>query len=522
MNRNVFSKIFEPEVMIAMATVILLLISVIAILTNMVFFPILIMVAILGTVYLFKEPRKTFFLMVGLRFLIDLTDILGISVGPLSLMVVFSGASSIFFSYLILANLRNGIDKNPLFHPFLWYLGLLFVGAIRAVEMRFIIDEFLRLYGSILVLFVGVFFLKKKGDAEKLLMIMVLSGILPLISAVYHYFDGQMDRIILHEEPRLLGGYKNLRQAGLMSYVFSALGAFWVYNAKNWKWLLFFLVYFLVAVTYLFLTKTRATLIIFGVTIGIFYVLTKRYTPIVAAVGLGLLIVLFNIGNVQDRFSDFFLLWEYTQERNVDMEALAKVGSGRYGLWTNSFSEFLKGDYGDLILGWGYGYHYIFTRANYSPFSLVMGGYVDVHNDFLRVLYEIGPIGVMLFHGMMFMVVWYGFKLIKISKESIHTDIAAMGIAVSFGFFTNQLLSNGINTRVSPAWGYWCFALTIFILLRQYKDESEGKEKQKEKPVIPQWQKNLSALPMIQIIQKEREKEQQTQDEKIHILHLKK
>ena len=29
---------------------------------------------------------------------------------------------------------------------------------------------------------------------------MVLSGILPLLSAIYHYLDGQMDRIILHEE----------------------------------------------------------------------------------------------------------------------------------------------------------------------------------------------------------------------------------------------------------------------------------------------------------------------------------
>ena len=41
-------------------------------------------------------------------------------------------------------------------------LGLLFVGAIRAVELRFIIDAFLRLYGSILVLFVGVFLEEKR------------------------------------------------------------------------------------------------------------------------------------------------------------------------------------------------------------------------------------------------------------------------------------------------------------------------------------------------------------------------
>ena len=88
-----------------------------------------------------------------------------------------------------------------------------------------------------------------------------------------------------------------------------------------------------------------------------------------------------------------------------------------------------------------------------------------------------------------------------------------------FGFFTNQLLSNGINTRVSPAWGYWCFALTIFILLREYQEENNTKRK--EKHSIPQWRKNLSSLPLVQIIQKEREKEQQEQDEKIHVLNIK-
>ena len=103
MNRNVFSKIFEAEVMIAIATVILLTISaMMQFFANMVLFPILIMIAILGTIYLFKEPRKTFFLMIAVRFLIDLSDRLGISVGPFSLMVVFSGASSVFFTYLIL------------------------------------------------------------------------------------------------------------------------------------------------------------------------------------------------------------------------------------------------------------------------------------------------------------------------------------------------------------------------------------------------------------------------------------
>ena len=88
MNRNIFSKLFDAEVMIAMATVVLLTISVVAILTDLILFPFLIMIAILGTVYLFKEPRNTFFLMIFIRIIIDLSHILKVNVGPFSLMVV--------------------------------------------------------------------------------------------------------------------------------------------------------------------------------------------------------------------------------------------------------------------------------------------------------------------------------------------------------------------------------------------------------------------------------------------------
>ena len=128
---------------------------------------------------------------------------------------------------------------------------------------------------------------------------------------------------------------------------------------------------------------------------------------------------------------------------------------------------------------------------------------------------------------MMFMVVWYGLKAHqKISKDSTHTDIGAMGIAVSFGFFTNRLLSNGINPRVTPVWGYWCFALAIFILLREYEEEARKKEpKDPSKNQLPKWQQGISHLPLIQIVQRERERnqqrEQREQEEKVHVLKVK-
>ena len=61
--------------------------------------------------------------------------------------------------------------------------------------------------------------------------------------------------------------------------------------------------------------------------------------------------------------------------------------------------------------------------------------------------------------------------------------------------------------------GVLVFCSNHFILLREYQEENNTKRK--EKHSVPQWRKNLSSLPLVQIIQKEREKEQQEQDEKI-------
>ena len=103
------------------------------------------------------------------------------------------------------------------------------------------------------------------------------------------------------------------------------------------------------------------------------------------------------------------------------MEALAKVGSGRYGL--GQILVNMKGDYGDLI-GLGIRISLYFTELTILRLLWLWEG-MSMFTMTLRVPYEIGPIGVILFHGMMFMVVWYGFKLIKVSKKSIHTDIGA-------------------------------------------------------------------------------------------------
>ena len=72
MNRNIFAKLFEPEVMIAFATVILLSISAVAVFTNLVLFP---DSDRNRELFIIQKPRNTFFLMIAIRIMIDLSHV---------------------------------------------------------------------------------------------------------------------------------------------------------------------------------------------------------------------------------------------------------------------------------------------------------------------------------------------------------------------------------------------------------------------------------------------------------------
>ena len=450
----------------------LLLLSILTIFTNSIALPFIILIGSVGGLFIIQYPKRMFFLMVVLRIVLDLGHSLPYKVGGLNLLALYSGLSIVLFTIFGVLIIKNDIEHNPLFHPFVWFVVILIFAAIRSYQPRFMIDEFLRLYGSPLVLLVGCSLLKQKGDAQKLLFFMMLAGIPCLLSGIYAYFDGQMSRLTLQNEKRLMGSYENLRLASLMSFFFAHIGLYWFINTKNkLKKSLCFL-YFLIATLFLFLTKTRATMLIYIMSFSIFLWLTNRKTPVYFGFFCILTIILTN-ANIQDRFKDLYLIFVYVQDNNIDLDTMAKLGSGRYGLWSTSFEQFLEGSIAEVILGWGYGYHYVFTRANYGPFVNVQGGFVDVHNGVLRTLYQTGIVGMLLFHGMMLIVARYGFNLSKNAKTSLNRDLGALCVGITVGLLINQGMSNGINNRVTPGWCFWAIGAAVLIAHREQEDEDD-------------------------------------------------
>ena len=301
---------------------------------------------------------------------------------------------------------------------------------------------------------------------------MMLAGIPCLLSGVYAYFDGQMSRLNLQNQARLMGSYENLRLASLMSFFFANIGLYWYLNTKDRIKKLFYLSYFVIASLFLFLTKTRATMVIYIVSFSIFLWLTNRRKPVYFGL-FCIMAIIFTNTNIQDRFKDLYLIFIYVQDHNIDLKTMAQLGSGRYGLWSTSFERFLDGSIAEVILGWGYGYHYVFTRANYGPFVSVQGGFVDVHNAVLRTLYQIGIVGMLLFHGMMLLVARHGFILSKMSTKTIHRDLGALCVGITMALLVNQSMSNGINNRVTPGWCFWAIGAAVLIAKREIAEEEE-------------------------------------------------
>ena len=119
--------------------------------------------------------------------------------------------------------------------------------------------NFLRLYGSPLVLLVGLFPSQAKGDAQSFFLYAVGRSSMSW-SGVYAYFDGQMSHRTLQNEKRLMGR-ENLRLASLMSFLCSYRSLLFI-NTKNKLKSHFFSPIFLLRQCFIS-TKTRATMLIY-------------------------------------------------------------------------------------------------------------------------------------------------------------------------------------------------------------------------------------------------------------------
>lgn len=448
---------------------------------------IMVFVAIFGTiafVFFLNKPKETFIILMVIRLIIDLLWVIPFSVGGFGLLEAFSGGSTVACIMLIVVVFKDNFERHPSVHFFLFWNTLLLIHMAFTPFSPMILSEFFRIFSPVLIFALASSFLTD-DDAPFIMELFAYAGAIPLLTSLYHLATGQMDTpdMMVHGIKRLIGGYQNLRHAGLVMLIITNLGLLQLvkaYETNRKLWVVIWSVYTGSACLCLYLTQIRSSLLPFVIGIPIFFALTKRKNVMYTLIVVGIVAIAVS-PKIQDRFKDIILIFTIDSE---DTQALNAVGSGRYGIWSGSWEEFQKRPFLQRMIGLGYNGHVALTSATFLAFDKISGRNYDPHNDYLFLLYNFGPIGAIAYTGMAIQAMIAAVKVTNINFSKEHRDIAAICLIIMFGLMINNTMSNGTVKRVTVGWYFWCFGGLVFGMLRGYSEKYQRalKEREQNKP----------------------------------------
>lgn len=463
MNRN-------HHIIFLLSLCLLLCTGVFAVISKSILLPLLLFAGIAGLFAFFYNPRLMLFVILFIRIQLDLLWWLPFSIGSINLLAAFTGGITILGTIMAAIRFPNDIERHPCTPYFLALILFLVLGGARAFNNKIMIDEFFRIYSPILMIFLATSLFNQKKDWEKLMFVFLISSFIPILSSFYHLVTGQMSTITLDGVQRLLGGYQNLRNHSLMMFIFSCCGVYFFFQSRKTSLRILYGGYCLTTLSFLYLTQTRATLIVFGVFTLIYLYLTNRKSWLAAGFVIAIPVVALNPGLLQ-RFSEFANIFSSLSENSAQEIDLSSMGSGRFGLWSNSMEAYLDHTLPEVVLGLGFGYHWVLTRGAYSGFALVQGGFVDTHNDMLRILYQIGPFGLLLFCIMIFHGIKTSWWVHQNAPSEKQRELGAILLSLCIAIIINNILSNGINSRTTFGWCFWYLISIAYISKREILNE---------------------------------------------------
>mgnify|MGYP003705946191 FL=1 len=438
-----------------------------AVLFNAWAYPFALLLLLAGGTFFLQYPKRTFLILLFLRIVVDLMHFLP-SIGGLNILELFSGGSTAVCLILIAHRFRTDIEFHPaILFFFIWNFTLIFQLFNSPATLSSAVD-FLKSFSPVLLLPLCSSIFTQRGDGLKIMRYLAWAGAVPILSSLYFLAAGQMNDpdMVLHGIPRLLGGYKNLRHHGLIMLIIALLGVFQWAIAENKRSKSIWTVYTLGAVVCLYLTMIRSSLLPFVIAVALFSWMTKRKW-VVYVLGVLVFIGIFTSETLQDRFKDFILI--FTLSRETDIDQLAKLGSGRYALWTSSFEAWMNKGVLNQMLGLGYGAHTELTNSAFFAFDAASNKDLDPHNDILYMLYDLGPLSLFSYMGMTWMGTKACFTLHKLGQTWQEKQLGAICACSMIALTINNLISNGTVKRVTIGWMFWVFAGIAYGTLKYYR-----------------------------------------------------
>jgi hypothetical protein len=417
---------------------------------------VVVVAAIVVGLFFFTRPEVALLVFFGLRVVIDLLWWVPIEVMSLNMMELFSGAVAGLAAVLFYLELRR-FNRHPAIVPFIPYVAVILIAALRNLDVREGVEIVARYLSTFLLMFLVSAFMSDTRKRIRMHMLFTLTSVVPIAVSMWFLVNGRME-MELDGYNRLVGGYQNLHNHALMMMLFACIGSFWVLYVRKVGTTIVFGAYTLAASAALYFSYVRNAQLGLVLCVFLLLLLNRRQALALGMVGLLVAAVLFS-STLQDRFDD---LWQFFQAGVYESDR-RMLGSGRWALWSVSMGEYLKYPIGDIFLGLGLGKHRVLTEPLYSAHYYDPAiGYIDPHNDYLSLMYQMGPTALICYVVFQIQVIRSGLYLGRRGRSAWAREFGLFMVAVSCTVFLTNFLSNAFVSRVTLGWYYWGMAGLLF------------------------------------------------------------
>ncbi len=416
-------------------------------------------------VLFFTYPLASLLLVYAVRNVVDLLWWVDFTVFGLNPLQIFSGAVSALAGVLFLTELRR-IERAPPFVPFVAFAVLVVIAFFRSADLAASVDELVRYLSPFFLMFLVAALHDTPAKRRALVYVIAGTCTIALCVSLYDLASGQMETTVHHGYHRLLGGYKNLHNHALVMMFVCELFFFLTLTQRRATGSVVCAAICVAAGVCMYLTYVRTAAVGLLAFLAMYLVLERRYKLLVATF-IGLALFAATSAAVQDRFSDFgkFVANDPLEGGRIGL------GSGRWTLWTMSLQNYLKQPWTNLILGLGlYGYADL-TSDWLSKFS--PGGIrtIDPHNDYLTLLYQLGPVAVAAYLWMQWDVVRNAIVVADRSDDAWDRSLCHFLVGMTATVVVTNSVSNAFVQRTTLGWYYWGVAGLVFALRIAHEDE---------------------------------------------------
>lgn len=409
--------------------------------------PILTILAFCGVAsmgLMFVDAKNGLLLLTLIRITLDaFHDKAEIPLGAFHRTLSLSSALGLFifvFGLLYLLVKRISFWKLPLFYPFVLFLSICLVSLLKSTNLINSSVELTEFCSYFFLYFMLVHIFKEEKDLKKLVHVLIYSSFIPVAFSLFE--------ILSRYNVNLAGLEPSLRIKGTLTHpnvfafyliIISLLVLSQYLYLKGKEGRSKYGLYFLLLQIPLIYTFTRGAWFAFVLaltTIGI-----VRYRKLLFFLPILLLLVVSLVPMVQFRILTLF------SENYYEYSSLA----WRLQIWSDSLPYF----YTHPLFGNGFG---DFLAIGFE----IDEWYTPAHNDYLRLLVEVGIFGLGCFFFLMFRFLKWSVRVYRETNNSYFQHLALGFIALMVAYLANSV-SDNLFTHGAVQWYFLSYAAIITV-----------------------------------------------------------